>query len=85
MAHNLTLHGMWPNYGAPRSGHGWPQCCPSSFGSDLDPKVAQALMPELQMYWPNEQDPTGRDLSNSLWQHEWASQYTLSDGRRAER
>jgi len=75
---NLTLHGMWPNYDQARSGHGWPQCCPSPYGSDVDPQVVQALLPSLQEYWPNEQDPSGRDLKNSLWAHEWSKHGTCS-------
>ena len=77
-AHNLTMHGMWPNYNQPQSGHSWPQCCPSQYGSDIDPNVAKDLMPEFQRYWPNEQDPSGGDLADSLWNHEWGKHGTCS-------
>jgi ribonuclease T2 len=77
-AHNLTLHGMWPNYNQPQSGHSWPQCCQSQYGSDIDPQVAAELMTEFQTYWPNEEDPSGGDLSNSLWNHEWGKHGTCS-------
>jgi len=68
---NLTLHGMWPNYDQSEGGHDWPQCCPSVYGSDLDVTVAKELLAAWKIYWPNEQDPSGGDLSNSLWAHEW--------------
>jgi len=75
---NLTLHGMWPNYNSQRSGHGWPQCCQSKYGSDIDPSVVADLLPALQLYWPNEQDPSGSKLSSSLWAHEWNKHGTCS-------
>jgi len=75
---NLSLHGLWPNYNAPRGSHDWPQCCQSSFGTDLDVSLAKSLLPALQTYWPNEQDPSGSDLSNSLWAHEWTKHGTCS-------
>lgn len=68
----------WPNYNKARSGHGWPQCCQSKYGSDIDPSVVSALLPELQLYWPNEQDPSGGDLAGSLWGHEWGKHGTCS-------
>jgi len=77
-AHNLTLHGMWPNYAKSQSGHDWPQCCDSTYGSDIDPAVAAALLPLWETYWPNEEDPTGGDLNNSLWNHEWGKHGTCS-------
>jgi len=66
-AHNLTMHGMWPNYNQAQGSHDWPQCCDSKYGNDIDPNVAQSLLPSFQTYWPNEQDPSGGDLSSSLW------------------
>ena len=62
---------MWPNFNTPQGSHSWPQCCQSTFGTDIDPTIAQALLPEFETYWPNEQDPSGGDLSSSLWAHEW--------------
>jgi ribonuclease I len=79
--HNLTLHGMWPNYMTPQSGHSWPQCCQSQYGSDIDPTIAAALLSEFQTYWPNEQDPdpiSGGDLDSALWNHEWGKHGTCS-------
>lgn len=77
-SHNLTLHGMWPNYNTAQGSHDWPQCCQSTYGTDIDPTIAQALLPEFQTYWPNEEDPTGGDLSSSLWAHEWQKHGTCS-------
>lgn len=77
-SHNLTLHGLWPNFRSPQSGHSWPQCCPSRFGSNIDPNVFNSLESDLQLYWPNEQDPSGGDLQNSLWNHEWGKHGTCS-------
>jgi len=76
--HNLTLHGMWPNYNTPQDGHSWPQCCQSQYGSDIDPTVAAELLNAFQLYWPNEEDPSGSDLGNSLWNHEWGKHGTCS-------
>ncbi len=48
---NLTLHGMWPNYKQSQSGHEWPQCCQSTFGTDIDVTVAKSLLSAWQTYW----------------------------------
>jgi len=77
-AHNLTMHGMWPNYNQAQGSHDWPQCCDSKYGNDIDPNVAQSLLPSFQTYWPNEQDPSGGDLSSSLRAHEWQKHGTCS-------
>lgn len=76
--YNMSLHGMWPNFDKPREGRGWPQCCPSKYGSDVDPAVIKQLLPQLQEYWANEQDPSGKDLQNSLWGHEWSKHGTCA-------
>lgn len=76
---NLTLHGMWPNYNQEQDGHSWPQCCDSTYGNSVDTSVVEALLPELQTYWPNEQDPSGGTLSSSLWAHEWQKHGTCSN------
>jgi len=75
---NLTLHGMWPNYNKAQNGHDWPQCCQSKFGDTLDVTIAKTLLPAWKTYWPNEQDPSGGDLSSSLWAHEWGKHGTCS-------
>jgi ribonuclease T2 len=70
---------MWPNYAKPQGTHNWPQCCQSTrYGFDIDPKVVAQLLPALKVYWPNEQDPSGSDLSSSLWGHEWQKHGTCS-------
>jgi ribonuclease T2 len=75
---NATIHGMWPNYDAQQGNHWWPQCCDSTFGNNVDPNVVKQLLPQLQEYWPNEQDPTGGNLGSSLWAHEWNKHGTCS-------
>ena len=76
---NLTLHGLWPQYAnVSSSGHGWPQCCNSSYGSELDGGVVDDELGWLQLYWPSEQSPSGKPVSSSLWAHEWAVHGTCS-------
>lgn len=75
---NLTLHGLWPNYKAVQSGHYWPQCCSSTYGTNLTAQEITPILSELQTFWPSEQnpDPAPSDYSNSLWGHEWAKHGT---------
>jgi len=78
MRSNLTIHGLWPNYNVPESGHWWPQCCQSQYSATLNTSAIDPILSQLQQYWPNEQDPSGNQLSSSLWQHEWAKHGTCS-------
>jgi len=80
MQNHLTIHGLWPNYASSREGHMWPQCCNSTFGQNVDSLVVQQLFSDLKTYWPNEQlpDPPLKDLSATLWQHEWNKHGTCS-------
>ena len=75
---NLTLHGLWPQYAQETDGHPYPQCCDSQFGQELTADTVQQNLAELQLYWPNEEDPSGQSLTNSLWYHEWAKHGTCS-------
>jgi len=76
---NLTLHGLWPNYNQPRSGHEWPQCCATQFGETITAAEMDPILAGLQLVWPSEQDPNPNgDWSNSLWQHEWGKHGTCS-------
>jgi len=75
----LTLHGLWPQkYVGP-----YPSCCrnsPDGFAIDLD--LVQRRLGDLQAAWPNsrDSDPTDscRNLTLSIWQHEWARHGTCS-------
>jgi len=76
---NLTLHGVWPNYNVARSGHDWPQCCSSKYGTSITQSEMESILSELQTYWPSEQDPApSGDWSSSLWEHEWNKHGTCS-------
>jgi ribonuclease T2 len=69
---------MWPNFATPQSGHDWPQCCQTSYGAQLQPAVVQNILSYLQMYWPNEADPDGKQIDATLWAHEWGKHGTCS-------
>ena len=76
---NLTIHGLWPNYNVAQSGHYWPQCCTSQYGTNLTNAEMNPILIELQLVWPSEQDPDpSGDWSNSLWAHEWAKHGTCA-------
>jgi len=75
---NLTLHGLWPQYVNETGGHAWPQCCNSTYGSDLNASVVAGELTQLQQYWPNEQSPSGKPLASTMWAHEWAKHGTCS-------
>ena len=74
---NLTLHGLWPQYTQETDGHPYPQCCDTQYGQ-LTAATVSELLPELQQYWPNEADTSGKSLTSTLWYHEWAKHGTCS-------
>jgi len=76
---NLTLHGLWPQYVNASGEHAWPQCCNSTYSSELNDSVVSDELSELQLYWPNEQNPSGQPVSATLWAHEWSKHGTCSD------
>ena len=49
----------------------YPECCSSKYGTTLTQSAVTPLLPQLEKYWPNEEDPTGKTLANTLWAHEW--------------
>lgn len=75
---NLTIHGLWPNYAQAQGSHEWPQCCQSTYGSSFSAAVFQKYKYDFSTFWPNEQDPSGSNLGNSLWNHEWGKHGTCS-------
>ena len=75
---NLTLHGLWPQYTNETGGHAWPQCCNSTHGSELNATLVSDELTQLQLYWPNEEAPSGKPLASSLWAHEWAKHGTCT-------
>jgi ribonuclease T2 len=79
MRTRVTIHGLWPNYNASQQGHLWPQCCPSQYGTAVNPQVVRQYWNDLLTYWPNEQDPTPQSpYTGSLWEHEWAKHGTCA-------
>jgi ribonuclease I len=73
----LTVHGLWPSYTrAPPVACSvpWPQFCPDRPPFDLTALFQdQALLTELQMYWPDVQNLTvGENAQYEwFWQHAW--------------
>lgn len=58
----LLLHiGLWPNYNSSQQGHMWPQCCPSTYGADINPQV-------VRQYWSMTYD-THASLGVANWSH----------------
>jgi hypothetical protein len=41
-----------------REGHGWPQCCDTKYGKNVDTKVVKELSTQLDKYWPDEKGKT---------------------------
>jgi len=77
MLDHLTVHGLWPNYNTEVSGHWWPQCCKSVYGSGLNQTAINELATPMHLYWPDEQAQPGYNTSE-FWAHEWGKHGTCS-------
>ena len=67
---NLTMHGLWPQYGKKVNGHGWPQFCDAK--DKIIPSVTKAMTPLWKKYAPSypPNNGDGRHYSG-LAAHEW--------------
>ncbi len=72
----LTVHGLWPSYtreASPNCSVPWPQFCPDRPAFDLTALFQnQALLTDLQTYWPDVQNLTAGENAQYewFWQHE---------------
>jgi len=79
MTKHLTVHGLWPNYNAPQSGHDWPQCCDSPYGPDVNYTVFNQLSAPMHQYWPDEKSFDWPNYKTSAFlQHEWGKHGTCT-------
>ena len=73
MAGHLTLHGLWPQYAAARSGSTYPFNCSSS--EKFDPAALDKVRggrAALIEYWPNvKSSPSDWQSYEGFWTHEW--------------
>lgn len=73
--HNLTLHGLWPQY----NDGTWPATCTlESFDSNV---MKSFSMDELHEKWPNVKSSSEEqnwDEYSSFWEHEWSKHGTCS-------
>lgn len=73
----LTVHGLWPSYtrkASPTCSTPWPQFCPDRPAFDFTALFQdQALLTDLQTYWPDVQNLTAGENAQYewFWQHEW--------------
>ncbi|CAN0152426.1 unnamed protein product [Pylaiella littoralis] len=73
--HNLTIHGLWPDYGD----GSYPTTCTSE-PYDHDRVVDAIGLEALETMWPNIQvpeEPAGNKY-DSFWEHEWAKHGTCT-------
>jgi len=67
----LTIHGLWPEYYAPKNGKGWPQFC---HGADAFNPHDLPSSNELDTYWPT----LTKGSETSFLKHEWERHGTCS-------
>jgi ribonuclease T2 len=79
MAHHLTLHGLWPQYSAARSGSTYPFNCSST---KFDPAALDKVpggRAALIEYWPNVKSATTDWTAyQGFWTHEWGKHGTCT-------